>query len=231
MNFPFPFITLSKILEADKSRGTHPEAGILAARDISRWRVERRCWIAASDPDHEEEMSSHSRLMAQFQSPKFHTPGKRKQDDKIRGQAGSSTGSSDKKRRVAQESTCSDSNSSDDEECIPMSESQLNRHSKTSSEVNVEKIPDSSEILESRLKRIAMKSRTAQHKENRLYPTTSQGGSSNQPHRTGPPKTDTRYVLCMWRAPQMRKHKTWDGDACLILGSSNKLIDTKNKHM
>jgi DNA repair and recombination protein RAD54B len=31
-----------------------------------------------------------------------------------------------------------------------------------------------------------------------------------------------RYYLCYWRKPQGRKHKTWDGDAVLIVKGGGK---------
>lgn len=183
--------------------------------------------------------SSHSRLVAQFQPPKFLTPGKRKQDyDDFHSYGGSSSASSDKKKRMAAVVIRSDSDNvhgsddddDDDDECMPMSESQLNRHSKVSIVKRVE--PDSSKVVEARIERIALQNRAAQYKENRLHPTTSSQRESNyQTNQSGSTKGGLRYVLCMWRAPQTRKHKTWDGDACLILGPSNRLIDTKNKHM
>lgn len=172
---------------------------------------------------HHRAMSSQSKLKAPFQTPKVEALRSRKHGSEASGEDGPH------KKRFVQPRAPSKSDggsSSDDDEA--MSDSQLKRHSN----VAVSE-PNGNKLLDAKLERMVMKSNAAQHKENRMHPLPAQStyGSSITGSSAG--SSGARYLMCMWRAPQTRKHKTWDGDACLILGSSsgNKLIDSSNKQM
>jgi DNA repair and recombination protein RAD54B len=59
----------------------------------------------------------------------------------------------------------------------------------------------------------------------------TQPGANKVPRTSAqdaPPATpsDALYFLCMWRKPQAKKHKTWEGDGVLVLeGGRVRLLD------
>ena len=53
--------------------------------------------------------------------------------------------------------------------------------------------------------------------------------SSNLPVPLLPSAQEPSY-LCQWRAPQTRKHKTWDGDAILVVHENNKTCSLRSIH-
>ncbi|UZJ57019.1 hypothetical protein CBS101457_006339 [Exobasidium rhododendri] len=127
-----------------------------------------------------------------------------------------------------------DNDDSEEEECIPMSESQLDKHSRVSAAPASAKKLDAKKILDAKLERIEMKSKTVEYKEMRNATGTfaSPGLSYNNQGGKAGNTSCTRHVLCVWRTPQARKHKTWDGDGCLLIRgevSGNQLRDTSNK--
>jgi hypothetical protein len=170
--------------------------------------------------------SQSSRVGLPYNPPGYVTYSKRKSDDP-RDEAG-------KKRRIVNAPAPSDSEGeeeSDEEDFAPMSETQLNRHSKVSASISAKEV-DPNKVLDSKLQRIVMKSQAAQHRDNRKHPLPAQN-SYRSPVASSPASNGgARFVKCLWRAPQTRKHKTWDGDGVLILSSAGtRLMDANNKQL
>lgn len=172
-------------------------------------------------------MSSQlSRVGAKYVPPSYVTHTKRRSDD-TREDVG-------KKRRFAPAPSDSEEEdgNSDEEEFAPMSVSQLNRHSKVSVSTPVREVDPDRKIIDSKLQRLAMRSQAAQYRDNRKHPLPAQDSyrspAANSPSSNG----GARFVKCLWRAPQTRKHKTWDGDGVLILSSTGtRLMDANNKQL
>ena len=61
---------------------------------------------------------------------------------------------------------------------------------------------------------------------------TTQTGSSATPITPVPllPSAQEPSYLCQWRAPQTRKHKTWEGDAILILHGNKTTCSLRSAH-
>lgn len=182
--------------------------------------------------------SSQSKLTAKFQTPRLLSLGKRAHEEGTAGQAASD---SKKRARRWEMAPPSDDEDDDDVACMPMSDSQLSKHSRVdlySPELPL-KEPDANKLLDAKVARLGMKNRAAEFKEMRNRPGTTFTHAAPPSSAVVSTLTKgdshgggTRFMLCLWRTPQTRKHKTWDGDACLIIKpglTGNKLLDTNSR--
>lgn len=183
--------------------------------------------------------SSSGRSRLSFQTPRFAGVAKRTsaresiENDSEEEDEDEDSGSEIHKRKKSKHRHESSDDEEDDEEqsnsdsegdsdkCIPMSEAQLNRHSRVSNAMDP--ISNSRHDMQVKLNRLEMR----KTKEARTQAQATNGSQAS--HSTARPQ-HTRYFRCLWRVPQTKKHKTWDGDAYLVLASyGNRLVDTDKK--
>jgi hypothetical protein len=185
---------------------------------------------------------SQSKLTAPFQPPKILKTKRRSSNfDRDEERSTANAKGQHKKQRLGENSTVESDSDFDEDECVPMSESQLQRHTKVPatslgatvsaarSLPGLSRSPNESKILAAKLERMGMRNQAVEHKQVRNHPVAA-AHPNQRPVNSG---NGCRYILCLYRDQQTKKHKTWDGDACLIIGKGlqgNKLVDTDNKH-
>jgi DNA repair and recombination protein RAD54B len=131
--------------------------------------------------------------------------------------------------------------SEDEEEGMAMSLVQLDRHSarKTgadATDAEQDRI-NAQKAMNARLERINLQKRAQELKESRekLLQRTASSSSVNA-RKTGESQQEIEtasYYLCMYRAPQTKKHKSWDNDGFIKVIDSGRcrLYDLESKRL
>lgn len=174
------------------------------------------------------------KLRAKFKTPSLSTfHAKRAQPDTATGTDGDAYGgrrSPSKHRRVAEEKDANiNDDGSDVDECMPMSSAQLDRYSASGSRTAKTAEGQSVEprrALNARLERFEMERRAAAARAAKdSLGSLQQSSSSSDPSAT--------YFLCLYRSPQARKHKSWDGDGYLKVSSAGgcRLYDLGSRRL
>lgn len=130
----------------------------------------------------------------------------------------------------------------DDDEGMAMSSVQLEKYSgnvarNVASDAEQDRI-NAKKAMDARLERMSLQKRAQELKDSRMQlqngSSSSPSASSSSPAQRQQHETESAaYYLCMYRAPQTKKHKSWDNDGFLkVIGAGRcRLYDLTSKRL